>query len=95
MTGDTHVLSHSFNSDEIRGEPTTPSMNLSALIAEEEAAAEERREPQLLKKLLHPPPSASWKRLPPTHWPMLFGLYNISLSGGYVTILPPIQVGQC
>ena len=71
---------------------TTPSVNFSALIVEEDRANGERREPQVLKKLLHPPPATSWTRLPPTHWPMLFGLYNFSLSGGYVTILPPIQL---
>ena len=91
------TLSRSFSNsgdDSERGHhmTTSPTMNFSALIVEEDRESEERKEPQLLKKLLHPAPSTSWKRLPPTHWPMLFGLYNISLSGGYVTILPPIQV---
>ena len=28
--------------------------------------------------------------LPDTHWPTLFGYYNISLKGEYITLLPPI-----
>lgn len=46
-----------------------------------------------LKKLL-PVRTAldTWSRLPSTHWPMLFSLYNLSLQGQYVTLLPPIQL---
>ncbi|CAG0897071.1 unnamed protein product [Darwinula stevensoni] len=29
-------------------------------------------------------------QLPPSHWPTLFGIYNMSLWGQYITILPPI-----
>ncbi len=47
----------------------------------------------LLPKLLHTPEDAdSWKRLPHTHWPALFALYNTSVYGGYVSILPPVHV---
>jgi len=31
-----------------------------------------------------------WKRLPYSHWPMLFGLYNISVYGDHLALLPPI-----
>jgi len=36
--------------------------------------------------------SGSWKRLPHTHWPMLFSLYNISLYGGYLSFLPTMHL---
>ena len=31
-----------------------------------------------------------WRRLPYSHWPMLFGLYNISVYGENIVLLPPI-----
>ena len=31
-----------------------------------------------------------WLRLPYSHWPMLFGLYNISVYGHRLVLLPPI-----
>lgn len=31
-----------------------------------------------------------WGRLPYSHWPMLFGLYNISVYGNSLVLLPPI-----
>jgi len=34
----------------------------------------------------------SWKRLPHTHWPMLFSLYNMSLYGSYISFLPPVHL---
>ncbi|TRY79121.1 hypothetical protein TCAL_05977 [Tigriopus californicus] len=37
-------------------------------------------------------PAETWKKLPPSHWSMLFGLYNMSLFGEYVTFLPPIRL---
>ena len=46
-----------------------------------------------LKKLLPNRPALEiWSRLPSTHWPMLFSLYNVSLQGQYVTLLPPIHL---
>ena len=47
-----------------------------------------------LGKLLHNPEYNPWKRLPYTHWPMLFGLYNMTLYGQYITILPPIHLSM-
>ena len=47
-----------------------------------------------LSKLLHNPDYNPWKRLPYTHWPMLFGLYNMTLYGKYITILPPIHLSM-
>ena len=47
-----------------------------------------------LNKLLHNPDYNPWKRLPYTHWPMLFGLYNMTLYGQYITILPPIHLSM-
>jgi len=35
-----------------------------------------------------------WKRLPYSHWPMLFGLYNISVYGDHLTLLPPILLSM-
>ena len=49
---------------------------------------------KILNKLLHHPDYNPWKRLPHTHWPMLFGLYNITLYGNYITILPPIHLSM-
>ncbi len=47
----------------------------------------------LLPRLLHSASDRdSWKRLPHTHWPALFALYNVSVSGGYVSILPPVHL---
>lgn len=31
-----------------------------------------------------------WEALPTKHWTTLFGYYNISLSGRYISILPPV-----
>ena len=46
-----------------------------------------------LKKLLPSrTPYEYWSRLPTTHWPMLFSLYNLSLQGQYVTLLPPVHL---
>ena len=47
-----------------------------------------------LKKLLHDPDQVAWQRLPFSHWPMLFGLYNMSLYGQHITILPPIRLSM-
>lgn len=33
-----------------------------------------------------------WQSLSPHHWTTLFGYYNISLSGRYISILPPIHL---
>lgn len=32
----------------------------------------------------------SWRHLPYSHWPMLFGLYNISVYGQRLALLPPV-----
>lgn len=45
-----------------------------------------------LKKLL--PVGDSWSKLPSTHWPMLFSLYNLTLHGSYITLLPPIHLSM-
>ena len=42
-----------------------------------------------LTKLQHKDPDY-WRRLPYSHWPMLFGLYNISVYGNHLVLLPPI-----
>jgi len=63
---------------------------------EEEAAAKAAAAAaNTLKKLQASPADyAPWQRLPYTHWPMLFGLYNMSLYGQYITLLPPIQLAM-
>ncbi|ODM95859.1 Sterol regulatory element-binding protein cleavage-activating protein [Orchesella cincta] len=33
-----------------------------------------------------------WRRLSLYHWQVMMGIYNISLVGGYITILPPISI---
>lgn len=33
-----------------------------------------------------------WRRLTPYHWQVLFGVYNISLTGRYISILPSICI---
>ena len=47
-----------------------------------------------LKKLMpvQRPMVDVWSRLPATHWPMLFSLYNVTLQGRHVTLLPPIHL---
>jgi hypothetical protein len=35
-----------------------------------------------------------WKRLSHYHWPAILSLYNISLSGHYISILPPIRLSH-
>lgn len=35
-----------------------------------------------------------WRRLPARHWPMLFGIYNLSLHGRCLTMLPPIRLSM-
>ena len=46
----------------------------------------------ILNKLM--PAQDSWSKLPSTHWPMLFSLYNITLHGRYITLLPPIHLSM-
>ena len=48
----------------------------------------------ILNKLLPPAQDYSWSKLPSTHWPMLFSLYNITLHGRYITLLPPIHLSM-
>ena len=33
-----------------------------------------------------------WRRLSYRHWPDLFAVYNMSLAGSYIAMLPPIQL---
>ena len=47
-----------------------------------------------LTKLMSNEESEPWQRLPVSHWPMLFGLYNMSLYGQHIAILPPIQLSM-
>ena len=46
---------------------------------------ESKNKPKMtsLKKLLPPTRSSleTWSRLPSTHWPMLFSIYNVTLQG--------------
>ncbi len=70
--------------------PIGPRLNLTTLLNEERHPPE--NEALAVAGLVHPPAHTTWKHLPPTHWTTLFGLYNISLYGGYITILPPIQL---
>ena len=35
-----------------------------------------------------------WRRLPYSHWPMLFGLYNISVNARHLVLLPPILLSS-
>jgi hypothetical protein len=35
-----------------------------------------------------------WRRLSHYHWPAILSLYNISLSGHYISILPPIRLSH-
>jgi hypothetical protein len=69
--------------------------NLSDMIKEDDHEDEEaklRQKWNSLKKLL--PVGSLWLRLPHTHWPMLFSLYNITLQGHYITLLPPIHLSM-
>ena len=73
-----------------------PLLNSIMNLSSEEASAAEavKAATNSLKKLQHNPDYAPWQRLPFTHWPMLFGLYNMSLYGQYITLLPPIQLSM-
>jgi hypothetical protein len=35
-----------------------------------------------------------WRRLSHYHWPAILSLYNISVSGHYISILPPIRLSH-
>jgi len=35
-----------------------------------------------------------WRRLPYSHWPMMFGLYNISVYGKRLALLPPVLLSS-
>ena len=76
------------------------SVNISAIISETAEASpsmasteESKSNQNSFRKLFHGN-SLLWKRLPHTHWPMLFGLYNISLYGNFISILPPIHLSM-
>ncbi|XP_072029626.1 sterol regulatory element-binding protein cleavage-activating protein-like [Amphiura filiformis] len=43
--------------------------------------------PRRMDKLL-------WRKLPEWHWQKLFGCYNISLKGRYISVLPPIDLSM-
>ena len=64
-------------------------LNISALIAD----IDPTQPPAPFKKLLHNDGN-QWTRLPHTHWPLLFGLYNVSLYKSYITVLPPIELSM-
>ena len=72
--------------------PTTKTNIISAImnLSSEEAKMASTN----FKKLQHNAEYAPWKGLPYTHWPMLFGLYNMSLYGQYITLLPPIRLSM-
>ena len=59
--------------------------NLSSIIS----SHIEGRKVESLARLQHRD-SESWRHLPYSHWPMLFGLYNISVYGQRLTLLPPV-----
>ena len=59
--------------------------NLSSIIA----SHSEGRKQESLARLQHRD-ADYWRRLPYSHWPMLFGLYNISVYGQNLALLPPI-----
>merc|ERR550534_1521937 len=44
-----------------------------------------------LVRLQHPKVDF-WRRLSYRHWPDLFAVYNMSLAGNYIAMLPPIQL---
>ena len=76
-------------------------LNISAIIdpsppdlPKQETSSHQQQQPASYKKLLYSANYHTWKRLPYTHWPMLFGLYNMSLYGQYISILPPIQLSM-
>lgn len=77
-------------------------LNISAIIdpsppdlpKQETSSHQQQQQPASYKKLLYSANYHTWKRLPYTHWPMLFGLYNMSLYGQYISILPPIQLSM-
>jgi len=35
-----------------------------------------------------------WRRLSNYHWPAILSLYNVSVSGHYISILPPIRLSH-
>jgi hypothetical protein len=45
-----------------------------------------------IQTLVSNPDHGQWSRLSHNHWPTLFGYYNMSLLGRYITILPPIHL---
>jgi len=59
--------------------------NLSSIIT----STVEGRKLESLARLQHRD-AEYWRRLPYSHWPMLFGLYNISVYGRRLALLPPI-----
>merc|ERR1719187_1531149 len=61
--------------------------NLSNIISIQ--SSEGSRKTESLLRLKHKQ-TDYWKQLPYSHWPMLFGLYNMSLHGKHLTLLPPI-----
>ncbi|KAJ2954548.1 hypothetical protein O0L34_g2832 [Tuta absoluta] len=42
----------------------------------------------------HSPHSRPWKRLSPYHWSAIMSQYNESMSGRYLTLLPPLLLSQ-
>ena len=59
--------------------------NLSSIIS----SHAEGRKVESLARLQHRD-AESWRHLPYSHWPMLFGLYNISVYGQRLALLPPV-----
>jgi len=56
-----------------------------------ETSMRDHQNEKLQKELLEPNPR-SWRRLSQFHWPVLLGVYNVSLSGKYISVLPPICI---
>ncbi|CAL4090197.1 unnamed protein product, partial [Meganyctiphanes norvegica] len=75
-------------SQDIGQAPSTASMVLQPLLPSYVNGTEKQGEESL--KLLKHRTRTFWRKLPHTHWTTLFSYYNISVTGTYLSILPPI-----
>lgn len=71
--------------------PTANDGGQSIVPVDQEISVRGHQNEKLLKELYEHSPRA-WRRLSQFHWQALLGVYNVSLSGKYISVLPPICI---
>lgn len=85
-------VSCSAGSNCIHPEEMNPSKDASEASSSSSLNARDAIEHDWLSRLQHPKNVELWRRLSYRHWPDLLDIYNISLAGKCIAMLPPIRL---